>query len=148
MIPSPAAFDLIRQTTPFRPMAHRSGRGKTYKIGWGHDTDDPDAIVTYSMATELLLDDVNRAYVAVNVHVKVELTQAEFDALVSLVADVGELEFAESQLLRLLNGGDRAAAADALEAFGEHHGQRRALHVIERRRAERRLFDQLPGSVS
>lgn len=141
MIPSPAAFDLIKQNTPFRPTAHKDGR-RGYRIGWDHATDDPEAQVTYSMAMELLLDDVNRAYVAVNVHVKDELTQAEFDALVALVADVGELEFAESQLLRLLNSGDHAAAADALEAFGEKHGQRRAQHISARRRAERLAFEE------
>jgi hypothetical protein len=72
-------------------------------------------------------------------HVDVELSQNEFDALVAFVFNVGEPQFANSTLLRVLNTGDKAGAA---EHFAEwNHQDGKVLPGLTVRRAqEKALF--------
>jgi lysozyme len=71
--------------------------------------------------------------------VKVPLTQAEFDALVSLTFNVGPGAFASSTVLRELNRGRRWRAGLAFLLWNQAGG-RVLLGLSNRRRAERRLF--------
>jgi lysozyme len=64
-------------------------------------------------ALALLADDVRSRERFVDDVVKVALNQNEFDALVSLVFNIGTGAFAGSTVLRRLNAGARRAAADA-----------------------------------
>lgn len=79
-------------------------------IGWGHlvkeDEDFSDGI-TYYQADALLREDIIVAEKAVNKHVTRKLTQAQFDALVSFVFNVGETAFRKSTLLQWINANDR-----------------------------------------
>lgn len=58
-----------------------------------------------------LREDVKEAEEAVNRFVRVELTQGQFDALVSFTFNVGAGALQRSQLLRLINAGKAAEAA-------------------------------------
>jgi GH24 family phage-related lysozyme (muramidase) len=88
---------------------------------------------------ELLVEDAGSAARAVQDAVHVELSQRQFDALVSFVFNVGEGAFRSSTLLRRLNAGDRRGAADELLRWSRAGG--RVLPGLERRRrAERALF--------
>lgn len=64
-------------------------------------------------ALALLADDIRPRERFVDDVVKVSLNQNEFDALVSLVFNIGTGAFAGSTVLRRLNAGARRAAADA-----------------------------------
>lgn len=68
--------------------------------------------ITESAAEELLLSDLRLFERRINDLVKIPLRQNEFDALVSLVYNIGTGAFASSTLLRLLNKQRLDEAAD------------------------------------
>lgn len=71
--------------------------------------------------------------------VKVGLTQGQFDALVSFTYNLGARSLSTSTLLRKLNAGDYAGAADELLRWNKAGGK--VLNGLTRRReAERALF--------
>ncbi|TOY98077.1 muraminidase [Escherichia coli] len=71
--------------------------------------------------------------------VKVSLTQGKFDALVSFTYNLGARSLSTSTLLRKLNAGDYAGAADEFLRWNKAGGK--VLNGLTRRReAERALF--------
>lgn len=71
--------------------------------------------------------------------VKVSLTQGQFDALVSFTYNLGARSLSTSTLLRKLNAGDYAGAADEFLRWNKAGGK--VLNGLTRRReAERTLF--------
>lgn len=71
--------------------------------------------------------------------VKVSLTQGQFDALVSFTYNLGSRSLSTSTLLRKLNAGDYAGAADEFLRWNKAGGK--VLNGLTRRReAERSLF--------
>ncbi|UMW01816.1 lysozyme [Escherichia coli] len=71
--------------------------------------------------------------------VKVGLTQGQFDALVSFTYNLGARSLSTSTLLRKLNAGDYAGAADEFLHWNKAGGK--VLNGLTRRReAERALF--------
>ncbi|WP_039024863.1 lysozyme [Enterobacter roggenkampii] len=71
--------------------------------------------------------------------VKVGLAQGQFDALVSFTYNLGARSLSTSTLLRKLNAGDYAGAADEFLRWNKAGGK--ALNGLTRRReAERALF--------
>lgn len=71
--------------------------------------------------------------------VKVGLTQGQFDALVSFTYNLGARSLSTSTLLRKLNSGDYAGAADEFLRWNKAGGK--VLNGLTRRReAERALF--------
>lgn len=71
--------------------------------------------------------------------VKVGLTQGQFDALVSFTYNLGARSLSTSTLLRKLNAGDYAGAADEFLLWNKAGGK--VLNGLSRRReAERALF--------
>ena len=71
--------------------------------------------------------------------VKVNLTQGQFDALVSFTYNLGVRSLSTSTLLRKLNAGDYAGAADEFLRWNKAGGK--VLNGLTRRReAERALF--------
>ncbi|EOC6207649.1 lysozyme [Citrobacter freundii] len=70
---------------------------------------------------------------------KVKLTQGQFDALVSFAYNVGSRALSTSTLLRKLNAGDYAGAADEFLRWNKAGGK--VMNNLTRRReAERALF--------
>lgn len=71
--------------------------------------------------------------------VRVKLTQGQFDALVSFTYNLGARSLSTSTLLRKLNSGDYAGAADEFLRWNKAGGK--VLNGLTRRReAERALF--------
>ncbi|AXW96847.2 lysozyme [Cronobacter sakazakii] len=71
--------------------------------------------------------------------VRVKLSQAQFDALVSFTYNVGSRNFSTSTLLKKLNAGDYAGAADEFLRWNKSRGK--VLNgLVRRRAAERELF--------
>ncbi|MCU3058351.1 lysozyme [Enterobacter hormaechei subsp. steigerwaltii] len=71
--------------------------------------------------------------------VKIGLTQGQFDALVSFTYNLGSRSLSTSTLLRKLNAGDYAGAADEFLRWNKAGGK--VLNGLTRRReAERALF--------
>ena len=126
-------------------------------IGWGHTGDDfgPKDVITEMVAEQLLKRDLKWAEALVNEHVTVPLTQHQFDAMVSIIFNVGpgskdkdgiiRLKNGKpSTLLRLLNAGDYAGAAAQFPLWKKSGGK--VLNgLVRRRNAEVMLWSK--GSV-
>jgi lysozyme len=139
---SERGLDLIKAHEKCRLTAYMPTRNDVLTIGWGHTGPDvqKDTVWTQQQADDALLADVADAELCVTRHVGVELTQFEFDALVSLVYNIGCGAFKGSTLLRLLNQGDYDGAAAQFPAW--NHQNRVELAELTRRRAEEReLFE-------
>jgi lysozyme len=95
--------------------------------------------ITEKEAEDLLKDDVKRFEECVTDAVEVDLTQDEFDALVSFSFNVGCGAFMGSTLLRLLNAGNKQAAAQQFPRWNKAAGQVLA-GLTRRREAEKALY--------
>ena len=116
-------------------------------IGYGHTGSDVKRgqRIDADRARELLIDDVRRFEASVNDLVKVDITQGMFDALVSFCYNLGAGSLKGSTLLKKLNAGDTAGAAEEFLKWDKANGKSLA-GLTARREAERQLFigDVLP----
>jgi lysozyme len=115
---------------------------KVWTIGYGHTGNvKPGDVINRQQADELLRQDVEEFVAIVNTAVKVPLTQNQFDSLVSFVYNVGADAFRKSTLLRKLNAGDYAGAAQEFERWNKAHGVVLP-GLVKRRKKERELFER------
>jgi lysozyme len=155
MNPSKACLDLIKSFEGFRAHAYPDPGtgGAPWTCGYGHTGHDvtPATLCTVDVAAAWLATDVECAAFTVRAAVKVPLTQGQFDALCSLIYNIGHGEAGHrdgivvlangnpSTLLRKLNAADYAGAADQFPLWNRAGG-----HVmpglVSRRAAERSLF--------
>ncbi len=131
---------------------HREGFEPTPKpdpigiltVGYGHVCqawEDWHTALTEAKGVDLLMKDlVWREHVVMD-FVKVPLTQAQFDALVSFVFNEGVEAFKDSTLLRFLNAGSYAAAAIQFARW-TIAGGRCLKGLVARRLAERTMFEK------
>lgn len=118
---------------------------RVWTIGYGHTglkhndgTVKKGRTITEAEAEDLLTQDLNTKYAPeVSRLVKVPLQQHEFDALVSFHFNTGAL--AKSTLLRRLNTGDRAGAAEEFLRWTKGGGKELP-GLVRRRKSERYLF--------
>lgn len=114
--------------------------------GWGHTGPEVRVGVAISLAqaiTNYRSDKALKAANPINRLVTVPLTQNQFDALGSLVFNIGAGNFQSSTLLRLLNQADYEGAADQFLVWnkGRVNGVLTVLNgLVTRRAAERALF--------
>lgn len=145
---SEAGATFIAQFEGFRGTLYNDAAGHA-TIGFGHlvhkgkiNGSEPaefKAGISRERALEILKDDAAEAATAVSRSVSVELNQAQFDALVSFVFNLGAGNLAKSTLLRKLNAGDYDAVPSELARWNKAGG--RVLKGLTRRRqAEGRLF--------
>jgi lysozyme len=93
-----------------------------------------------SLCERLLREDLKEAERGVKKHVKVPVTQGQYDALVSFTFNVGTGALADSTLLRKLNAGDCLSAGAEFPRWNKAKG--RVLNgLIARRAWERALFE-------
>jgi lysozyme len=114
-----------------------------WTIGYGHTGAGvcSGLTITQDQAAALLMSDVAAAAAYVNQVVTVALQQNEFDALVDFVFNLGRGAFAGSTLLKNLNAGNFAAAADQFDLW-DHAGGKVVAGLLRRRQAETALFGQ------
>ena len=142
---SPAGLDLIKAHEGYRSKAYLCPAG-VWTIGYGHTRGvKPGMTCTKEQAHEWLMEDVKGSEHAVLYLVKSPLTQGQFDALVSFVFNLGGGALEQSTLLRRLNEGNYAAAADQFPRWNKARdpdtGILRELNGLTARRAdERALF--------
>lgn len=86
-----------------------------------------------------LQEDTSYAGQAIRTHVTVRLTQAQYDALVSFVFNVGGGAFSKSTLLKRLNNAECEAAADEFLRW-DKAGGKRVRGLTARRQAESKQF--------
>jgi lysozyme len=118
------------------------------KLTIGHGTTSgvrAGMTVTKEEAHALLLKDLRRVEAAISELVTVHLSQEQFDALVSLVYNIGEGNFRKSTLLKRLNEGKYRDAAVQFTRW-VHAGKKKLPGLVARRKAEKELF--LEGTSS
>lgn len=133
----------IERIEGFKAQAYRD-TGGVLTIGFGHaikpsETRLRSATITREEAVAILRDDTREATRVVNENVTIPLKQEQFDALVSFVFNVGERQFRQSTLLRVLNGGHCCAVPDQLRRWTRDNG-RVVLGLVRRREAEIALY--------
>jgi lysozyme len=134
-------LQFIKQYEGLRLTVYRD-QGGYPTIGYGHKLQSGEnwTQITEAEASALLQQDLITAERAVNQLVSVPLTSAMFDALVSLVFNWGQGNFAQSQLRQLLNQGDYSSAATRLGAHPVTTNGRYSAGLAKRRAAENALF--------
>lgn len=145
---SPNGARFIGQFEGFGPGLYNDPAGHC-TIGFGHlihrkacDGSEPLEFrqgITELQALNLLANDLQSVADIVRGLVRVPLTQAQFDALVSFTYNVGEGNLAASTLLRLLNSNDYASVPEQFNRFVYASGRKLA-GLVKRRAAEAKLF--------
>ena len=117
--------------------------GDPWTIGYGHTGSEvfEGMVIDHAQAEQFLSEDVRSAEAAVKRLVHVELTQHEFDALVDFTFNCGAGNLQHSTLLRLVNEGRFAEAA---QHFGDwvKGGGHVLPGLVRRRHAEAVLFER------
>jgi lysozyme len=133
-------LDILEKCEGLRLKAYRDVVG-VWTIGFGHTGPDVKAgqFITQEGAEDLLVQDLEIAAETVEKLTLVPLTDNQFSALVCLVFNIGQTAFAGSTLLRKLNQGKRADAAEEFLKW-DHAGGKTIPGLTARRAAERALF--------
>lgn len=132
-------IELVKGFEGCRLEAYRDSVGiPTYGYGHTHGVKMGD-VITGQQADKYLREDLQVAELTVNASVKVNLSQGQFDALVSFVFNLGYGNFVKSTLLKKLNTGDYDGAANE---FGRWvlAGGKILPGLVNRRAAEREIF--------
>ena len=136
---SDSGIDLIRNFEGLRLHSYDDGGG-VWTIGYGSTSGvTPGMTIDEAEATRLLKSDLMTAEQCVDEAVEVEVTQNQFDALVSFVFNVGCRAFQNSTLLKLLNGGNAEAAAKQFARWNKDN-QKILAGLTKRRASEAELF--------
>ena len=92
--------------------------------GWGHRTyagESIPSVIDVPTATLILNADAQKASQAVRNYVTVPMTQNQFDGLVDFTFNLGAGALASSTMLKCVNRGDWAGAADECERWVHDH---------------------------
>lgn len=116
--------------------------GGVWTIGYGHTGPEviKGLIITEQKASEYLIEDIKWAEEAVIKNLAgYELNQNQFDALVSLVYNIGTNGFAKSTVVKRIKAGDYIGAADAITWWNKVDGKV-IQGLVNRRAKEKELF--------
>ncbi len=118
MITSEEGRSAIALREGIRNKAYKDTKG-IWTIGVGHTGPEVVEGLVWSddKVMSTLVNDLRNAEKAVNLYVKVALTQNQFDALVSFVFNVGAGAFKNSTLLKVLNQGNYEEAANQFDRW-------------------------------
>ena len=136
---SQVGIDLIKRWEGFRDKAYLCP-GNVWTIGYGHTKDvRRDMCISKEQAEELLKEDLKYFENAVKQLSKVELTQGQFDAMVSFSFNVGVNALRKSTLLRLVNQNKFTAASSEFSRW-VYANKKRLPGLVKRRAEEKQLF--------
>ena len=144
---SSKGLELIKEFEGFSSTAYLCSAKKA-TIGYGNtfwEDGTPVKIgdqISKERAETLLKHVVDNFSVAVEVDIKIEVTQNQFDALVSLAYNIGLGAFKNSTLLRQLNRGNFLGASQEFLRWDKSNGKP-LLGLTRRREREKLLFDSL-----
>lgn len=132
---SDKGLELLSLREGVRTKAYRDVKG-IWTIGVGHTGPEvvEGLVWTYDQIRDALRKDVSIAEKAINGTVRVQLTQNQFDALVSFVFNVGVGAFTRSTLLKVLNQGNYSEAANQFDRWHI------PIQITSRRNSERDQF--------
>ena len=143
---SQKGIDFIKSHEALRLKAYQDSKG-VWTIGWGHTKNvHPGDVITREQAEQFIRDDFAWVERTLNADLvagrdKPLVTQNEYDALCSLVFNIGSQAYLESTVRRKIKQGDKMAAARAFKmwVYSEH----KFIQGLANRRADEvRLFLQ------
>lgn len=138
--PSNWLLSYIKSKEKFRPTAYLPTRNDKLTIGYGHTKGVKQGdTCTQAMADLFLRNDLDDAVGTINRLVAVDLRQNQFDALCSLVFNIGDSAFQASHLLKHVNAQQWDAAADEFPKW-DHQGSQELEGLRIRRNEERAVF--------
>lgn len=139
-----AGIELIKKHEKLRLRAYKPTPRDRWTIGYGttvypsgRPVNEGDSC-SKILAEAYLKYDLIKREASINERVKVKLTQSQFDALVSLVYNIGVGAFAKSTLLRWLNQGEYILAANQFDRWVKQKGI--VLKGLVKRRAEEKAL--------
>lgn len=154
---SPNGINLIKhfESCCLRAYPDPKTGGAPWTVGWGATGPDigPNTVWTQEQADDHLAHDVARREIVVLKHVHVPLEQGQFDAMVSIIFNVGEGSASRDGIIRLKNG--QPSTLLKMLNVGNYRGARDQFlrwispgSAVEnglrrRRQAEVKLFDGL-----
>lgn len=136
-------IELIKRHEGLRLTAYKPTPNDVWTIGYGHTKTTKQGMkITEAGADALLRQDIVWVEDVIKRYVKVPLTQNQYDALASLIFNIGEGQFSRSTVLKRLNDRDYIGAADAFLMWNKQRnrttGQLEPLKGLTRRREEER----------
>ena len=138
---SNAGLNLLREFEGLRTSVYKDVAGLD-TIGYGHRVLPAESFpsgITPAQADQILSGDVAIAEAAVTRLLKVPVNQGQFDALVDFTFNLGAARLGGSTLLRELNAGHPATAAQELLKWDHCNGVVNA-GLLRRRKAELALW--------
>lgn len=134
-------INLIKRFEGLRLNAYQDVIG-VWTIGYGHVGPEahPGATITDDEATDLLHVDLRKFEDGINERVKVQLTQNQFDAVVSFCYNVGLGNFYKSTMLKAINAQSFTVAAMQFPLWA-NAGGKKVPTLVKRRAEERILFE-------
>lgn len=132
-------LDLIKHFEGCELEAYKCPAG-VWTIGYGHiKTAVEGMTITQHQADDMLIEEMNEYEGYINNSVRVDLTQNQFDAMVSWVYNLGNGNLNASTLLKVLNSADYAGVPAQMMRWNKAGGK--VLEGLTRRRqAEADLF--------
>ena len=131
-------IDLIKKYEGCRITAYVDSAG-VWTIGYGHTKNVKEGDkITQDQADKSLIGDLTEAENCINAVCRKELTQNQFDALVSFVFNVGCGAFRASTLLKYINKGEFTQAALEFPKWNKSVGK--VLDGLTKRRESEQLL--------
>ena len=138
--------NFIKSHEALRLKAYQDSKG-VWTIGWGHTKNvHPGDVITREQAEQFIRDDLAWVERVLNADLvsgrdNPIVTQNEYDALCSLVFNIGSQAYLDSTVRRKIKQGDKMGAA---HAFGMwiYSNHKIAPGLVTRRNAERKMFLQ------
>lgn len=140
--PSPRGLTLVQSFEKLRLIGYLPTPDDKPTIGWGHT--GPEVRVglvwTKAHADEVFAADAAKRTQQLNkLLYGIPTTQGQFDALFSLLYNIGAANLRTSTLLRLHRAGQYRRAADEFPKW-DHQNHKVLRGLLRRRRAERALY--------
>jgi len=141
---SSSGLQFIKDSEALRLRSYKDSGGK-WTIGYGHLIKLPeeqyllDKIISPDKAQQLLIQDIKLAETTIKNDVLVKLTQNQYDALVSLIFNIGGTAFKGSTMLVTLNKADFTRAANEFPKW-RFINKKESVGLLARRAKEQSLF--------
>lgn len=145
MIISDRGIEFLKKEEGCRLKSYKCIAG-VWTIGVGHTgkTVTKDSVITEEEAVKLLLDDLKSCQLPLK---KLELTQNQYDALCSLIFNIGIGAFNKSTIYKYLQAKDYISASKQFLVWNKYtnnDGKKVVSEALSNRRArERAIFDTL-----
>ena len=137
---SQEGISLIKKFEGCELEAYRCAAG-VWTIGYGHTKDVKEGnSITKEEAESMLVHELQEYCSDVDIAVKVDLKQNEFDSLVSWTYNLGPTNLNSSTMLRVLNEGKHDEVPAQMKRWNKASGQVKE-GLIRRREAEALMFE-------